>query len=327
MRETAHLEEPVLSHVRKDFTELRFNQTVEEALTTIREKGMGEQVVYFYVVDEDRRLIGVLPTRRLLTSQPGARLREIMVDRVVAIPRGASLLEACELFVLHRFLGFPVVDDQRRILGTVDIHLFTDEVFDIASHDEGDDVFEALGFRVSQVRAASPWRAFRFRFPWLLSTIASGTICALLASAYEMTLSKTILLAFFLTLVLALGESVSVQSMTVAIQALRSVRPTLSWFAQALRRELKVALLLGAGCGVTVLLIICLWRGISPAAFVVGFSVFLSLGGACLFGLCVPALLHALRLDPKIAAGPVTLALTDIVTILVYFNVARLVLG
>ncbi|MCR1827894.1 hypothetical protein [Ectopseudomonas oleovorans] len=64
--------------------------------------------------------------------------------------------------------------------------------------------------------------------PWLLATIASGTLCALLASLYELTLAKSIVLAFFLTLVLGLGESVSMQSMSVTIQALRSVRPNLS---------------------------------------------------------------------------------------------------
>jgi magnesium transporter len=175
---------------------------------------------------------------------------------------------------------------------------------------------------VAQVREASPWRAFRFRFPWLLATIGSGTICALLASAYEVTLAKTILLAFFLTLVLGLGESVSVQSMTVTIQALRAVRPTLGWYARALRREAGTALLLGTGCGAVVGIIVWLWRGAPLAAFSIGSSIFLTLCAACFFGLSVPALLHALKLDPKIAAGPVTLAFTDIFTLLFYFGLA-----
>ncbi len=199
---------------------------------------------------------------------------------------------------------------------------FTQEVFDIAAQEEGDDVFEALGFRMSQVRSASPWRAFRYRLPWLLSTIASGTACALLASANELTLSRTLLLVFFLTMVLALGESVSVQSMTVAIQALHAVRPTLRWFAGAMRREAGTAVLLGAACGFIVAVIIVLCWGVEPAAFVVGGSVLLSLCGACFFGLCVPTLLHWLKLDPKIAAGPLALALTDIATLLFYFNLA-----
>lgn len=325
-QDATHLEAPILPYVRKDFPELRLDFTVGQALDAIRRTGIGEKVVYFYVTDTDHKLVGVLPTRRLLMSALDSRLHEVMIPRVIALPHTATVLEACELFVLHRFLAFPVVDEQRRVLGLVDIDLFTNEVFDIASHDEGDDVFEALGFRISQVRAASAYGAFRYRFPWLLSTITSGIICALLASAYEWTLAKTMLLAFFLTLVLALGESVAVQSMTVAIQALHALRPTRQWFLDSLRREAGTAVFLGLACGAIVLAVIFVWRGAFLAGLAVGGSIFLSLCAACVLGLSVPSLLHWLKLDPKIAAGPITLALTDILTILFYFNMAAVVL-
>src|SRR5437762_10797807 len=97
---------------------------------------------------------------------------------------------------------------------------------DISEGEGTDEVFEALGFRISQVRTATPWRAFRLRFPWLLATIGSGTACALLASAFHLTISRSLVLAFFITLVLALGESVSIQSMALAVQGLRSARPS-----------------------------------------------------------------------------------------------------
>src|SRR5262249_38586617 len=155
-------------------------------------------------------------------------------------------------------------------------------------------------------------RAFRFRFPWLMTTIVSGTACAYLASVYELTLAKSLVLAFFLTLVLGLAESVSIQSMTVTIQALRALHPTRRWYWTAVRRETGTALLLGTACGTIVALIVWLWRGAGPAATAIGGSILLALCAACFFGLSVPATLHALRLDPKIAAGPVTLALTDL---------------
>ncbi len=321
--EREHLNEPILAYARKDFARLDQSFTVQQALEAIRQRGVGEKIVYFYVVDKEDRLKGVLPTRRLLTAPLDQPLSGIMIARVAVIPHTATVLDACEMFVLHKFLAFPVVDDQGRMVGVVDVGLFTEEVFDLAEREQMDDIFETIGFRVSQVRDASPLRAFRYRFPWLLATITSGTLCALLASAYEVTLAKSILLAFFLTLVLALGESVGTQSMTVTIQALRAVRPTWRWFFGALRREAGTALLLGSGSGLLVGLIVWVWRGAPLAAGVIGGSILLSLCGACAFGLCVPALLHRLNLDPKIAAGPVTLALTDLVTLLFYFNMAR----
>lgn len=321
-----HLQAPITAYVRKDFPQLRDGLTVQQALDFIRQQGVGEQIVYFYVVDDLDRLVGVLPTRRLLTAPLDRRLADIMVPKIVAIPSTATVLDACEMFVMHKFLAFPVIDDQRRILGIVDVNLFRDEIFGIAEHEHMDEVFEILGFQISQVRDASPIRAFRYRFPWLLTNIASGTICALLAGAYELTLAKSLVLAFFLTLVLGLGESVSIQSMSVTIQALRAIRPSLAWFLKSLRREVGTALLLGAACGLVVGLIVWVWQSAPLAATVIGGSIFLTLCAACFFGLAIPSLLHWLKLDPKIAAGPITLALTDIATLLFYFNLGSVML-
>jgi magnesium transporter len=115
---------------------------------------------------------------------------------------------------------------------------------------------------------------------------------------------------------------VSIQSMTVTIQDLRGTRPTLRWYARAVRREMGTALLLGAACGLIVGLIAWIWRGTGLVGLAIGASILLAISAACLFGLSVPALLHALRLDPKIAAGPLTLALADICTLVFYFSVA-----
>ncbi len=318
-----HLNEPVLRFARKDFATLHQNLTVEQALTSIRQRGIGEKIVYFYVIDDAGQLVGVVPTRRLLMAALASPLSDLMIRRVLAIPHTATVMEACEFFVLHKFFAFPLVDGQRRVVGLVDVGLFTEEVFDLAEREQLTEVFETLGFHVSQVRDASPWRAFRFRFPWLLTTIVSGTFCAFLAKLYELTLAKSLILAFFLTMILGLAESVSIQSMTVTIQALRTSRPTFRWYWRTLAREAVTSLLLGAACGLTVTLIVCLWRGVGMPAVVIGASVLFSAFIANFAGLSVPTLLHAFKLDPKIAAGPVTLAVADTLTLLFYFSLAQ----
>jgi magnesium transporter len=249
---------------------------------------------------------------------------------VIVLPATATVLEACEFFVLYKFLAFPVVDADRRIIGVVDADVFMESVLE-TQETEGEDVaradfFEILGFHLAQVRDASPWRMFRYRFPWLLATVASGTICALLAGAFEVTLARSLVIAFFLTMVLGLNESVSMQSMSVTIQALRSARVTRRWFATAFRREMMTALLLAVACGALVAAIVWFWRDEIRAALVIGGSIAASLVTACLFGLGVPSLLHWWKLDPKISAGPVTLALADFFALLFYFTSAWLVL-
>ena len=327
---------PVVEHARKDFPLLHAEMTVGQALERIRREGVGERVIYFYAVDEEQRLVGVVPTRRLLTAPLETALREVMVRRVVAVPAKATVLDACEFFVLYKFLAFPVVDEQRRMVGVIDANLFAEEVLEAGDTQDrsgsrevvpiGPEFFEALGFHLEQIRGASAWRAFRFRFPWLLVTVTGGTLSAILAGFFETTLAGTLIIAFFLTMVLGLNESVSMQSMSVTIHALRSVNVTWDWLAAAFRRELATAVLLGVSCGFVVCVIAWVWRDDLPAAIVIGGSIALSLVTACAFGLAVPSLLHRFNLDPKIAAGPVTLALADFIALVIYFTSASLVL-
>lgn len=324
--DSQRLNQPVSTIARRDFPLLQQQWTIREALDVIRRHGIGERIIYFYVVDAEEQLVGVLPTRRLLINPETTRLADIMIPRPVKIPEDAPILEACEMFVMHKFFAFPVVDAQGRMRGVVDVSLFTDEVFDLEERRQLEAVFESIGLRVDEVRKASWLKGFRFRFPWLLATVASGTVCALLSGAFALTLSKSLVLAFFLTLVLGLGESVSVQAMTVTIQALRVKAPTRSWYWQALRREAGTALLLGLTCGAIVAGIVLAWRGAALPAVAIGSSIALSLATAGVVGLSIPSLLHALKLDPRIAAGPVTLALADLCTLGIYFNLGRLLL-
>ena len=175
---------PVVEHARKDFPLLDADMTVGDALERIRREGVGERVIYFYAIDDEKRLVGVVPTRRLLTAPLETPLREIMVRRVVAIPAKATVLDACEFFVLYKFLAFPVVDEQRRVVGVIDANLFAEEILEAGDtrinpdNREGcagrPEFFEALGFHLEQIRGASPWRVFRFRFPWLLVTVQAA---------------------------------------------------------------------------------------------------------------------------------------------------------
>jgi magnesium transporter len=321
-----YFNQPVGALASKDFTAFNQNLTVAEALAQIRKSGVAQQIIYFYVVDAEQRLVGVVPTRRLLLATPEVRVDSIMISRVVTIPAAATVLEACEMFVLHKFLAFPVVTAERKLVGVVNVAMFTENVFDASEQEHMDDVFQRIGFRVAEVQTASPWRAFRLRFPWLVATLVGGICCAMLAGHYEATLATSIILAFFLAMVLGLSESVSAQSVTVSVEALHGRKADRIWLTRALRKEFITALLLGGLCGLVVAIVAWLWRGNGMAALVIGGSIAISMVAACLIGVLVPAVLHRFKLDPRIAAGPVSLALADIFTLLVYLNLATFVL-
>jgi len=228
--------------------------------------------------------------------------------------------------VVHKYLALPVVDADKHLVGMVDASAFAENVSDIIERDRVDEMFETIGFHLSQIKGASPLKAFRYRFPWLLASIAGGLMSAVMTSRYELVLASALVLSFFLTLILGLGESVSMQSMTVTIQALRSRPPSLRWFFGEIGKELVTALLLGLACGIVVGSTVILWRNDLRAALIIGGSLVFTLIAANLVGLLIPTVLHALKLDPKIASGPLALTISDLFTISIYFSVAGIIL-
>ncbi|MCX7798219.1 MAG: magnesium transporter [Melioribacter sp.] len=323
-------DKPITEFTRRDFTVLNKDLTVEEALSKIRKEGLGERIVYFYAVDNDGRLVGVLPTRRLLTAKLESKLEDIMVKRVAALPSTATVYDACEFFVTYKFLAFPVIDEEKKIIGIIDINLFTEEFLssepDIEERQRISDVFETIGININEIKNASPLKAWRLRFPWLLATVTSGTICAFLAGIFESTIEEKIIIAFFLTLVLGLAESTSIQSMTLTIQALRTIQPTIKWYLKALFRELRIAFLLSLACASIVSLIIITWKKDAIASLVIGLSILFIQLVAAFWGISISSFLHKNNLDPKISAGPITLAITDISTIILYFSLSTLLM-
>ncbi len=326
MKEKNTYRQPLTDYIRRDFTALNKNLTIDEALQKIRTEGLGERIVYFYVVDDDQKLVGVLPTRRILTAQPGQKLGEMMVKNVASLNLDATVYDACEFFAVYKLLAFPVLDEERKIVGIVDVNLFTDELLDFTERQKVQDVFESIGFQISEVKNATPLKAWRIRFPWLLATILSGTVCALLAGMFEATLAESLVIAFFLTLVLGLGESMSIQSMTLTVQTLHTAQPSLKWYLKNLFKEFAISFLIGLSSGILVALVALVWKGEILTSFIIGASILLVQITAAVIGLSVPTLLHKTKLDLKVSAGPITLAMTDIFTIIFYMGLATALL-
>ncbi len=311
------LHRPVIESAQRPVTVLREDQTVGDALTQLRAQNLSEKIVYFYVIDQDRRLVGVVPVRRLLMSQPEATMATLMVGDVISVSETTSLLEASEVLLSHRLMALPVVDADFRIVGVLDITLFSDEVSSLAHQHEVENAFQLIGVHVSLGRNVSLWSSFRDRFPWLLCNIIGGFACALILARHETMLSTFTLLAMFIPVLLAVGESVSMQSMTLTLQASHENQALLLW--NAIRRELVASLGLGLSSGLLVGAVSYIWRGQAVASLVVGGCLLVSVIVACTLGVLIPGIIRALRANPKIAAGPVALAVADVVTLVLLF--------
>ncbi len=318
-----HLDDPITRHMRRDFSRLHVNQTVGEALETIRQHPPEGRVIYFYVVDDDSRLQGVVPTRRLLLNPLDKKVADIMVREVITISHQATVLDACEFFTLHRLLAFPVVDEDRRIAGVVDVELYTTELTELDRSERNDYLFQLVGVHLTEAQQSSPLIAFRSRFPWLLCNITGGILAAFLAGVFEGELQRAVALALFIPVVLALAESVSIQSVSLALRVLHGQSPTWASIRANLRAEFVIGLLLGVASALLVAAVAAVWLGQRNVVLCTLGGIACGVAGAAVIGMTIPNLLHRLKLDPQVAAGPIALAASDMVTLMIYFNLAR----
>jgi len=318
-----NMNDPVLKHLGYDFVQINQNLTVGQALASIRNNPTVGRIIYFYVVDHEGRLCGVVPTRRLLLSPLETPVADIMVRDVVTIHESATVLEACELFATHRLLAFPIVDHKRRIVGVVDVQLYTEGRSELEAAERSDDLFQLIGVHLAEAQQVHPLSAFRGRFPWLLCNIAGGILAALISGIFEDELKRTVALAMFVPVVLGLSESVSIQSVSLTLQLIHAQTPTLTLLVSKLKRELLTGLLLGLGSAGCVALAAILWLRDARLAWCLLVGITGGVTASAMVGMAMPNVLRLLRRNPQVAAGPIALACADMITLVAYFSLAR----
>jgi len=307
-------------------TAVNVGQTIGEALADLRARTIDHPVVYVYVLDDDDRLVGQLPTRALLFSPPSTPVREAMRRELTTVSIDTSLEEALAVFGKSRLLALPVVDGDGRLVGAIDVEQYARERLARAERERVRQVFQTLGLAVDHPEALTARESFRMRMPWLLCNIGGGILCAIVAWLFTDLLEQVVLLSFFLPLVLTLGESVAMQSLALTVGG-EEDRRGLSGALRALRSELGAAVLLALCCGAIVAVVSLVWGGGAAGAATMFAAVGASMVFASLAGGAIPMALHAVRLDPSVAAGPIALVLADTATTAIYFSLGLAIFG
>ncbi|MFL5264487.1 MAG: magnesium transporter [Anaeromyxobacteraceae bacterium] len=292
--------------------------TVEQAVDAIR-AAPDKAVFYCYAVDEGGRLAGVIPVRKLLTATRGTRIEDIMAGNVIALPAEGDRALMEDFFATYRFLAFPVVDADRRLLGVVQADAFSDQLMGEFEGRVRHDWLRSLGVSEEEGHA-SALGIVRLRLPWLLVTVASGLLSAFVTGAFHATLERIVALAFFVPVVLLVSESVGMQTSAVTVSSLSEDVPPL--LRRLLAREVQAAALLGLACGLLVGTVGVLWLRDVRFATVLGATMTLTVSTASALAVGIPGLFRRIGVDPALAAAPLTLALTDNLTLLAYLAIA-----
>lgn len=316
------LSDPVTQHMRKDPSRVRSDLTVAQTLDYIRDHEIGGRIVYFYVVDADDKLLGVVPTRRLLRAKLDAVITDVMISPVVSIPDTVTVLVACEFFTQHRLLAFPVTSADGKLVGLVDVDLYTEELEDIERRKEGEDLFQLVGVYLTEAEQKKVGLAARKRFPWLMCNVVGGMIAALIADAYA-DVATLVVVTPFIALVTGMAEGVAIQSVSLALQTMHERQPTWSNLTKKVSRELIVGLLLGMLCGSIAGIVACVWKRSAAAGFTLFAGITGGVAASAAVGIMLPFLLRMFRRDPQVASGPIALAAADMITLLLYFNLGR----
>ncbi|MBD2043984.1 magnesium transporter [Microcoleus sp. FACHB-672] len=308
-----------------EYISLKESFTVSQTLERIRALAPVTEIVYYlYITDTARRLTGILSLRDLVTSQPDQTIGEIMTREVVSVNTSDDQEEVARLIQRYDFLAVPVVDREQRLVGIITV----DDVIDILEEETTKDIY-ALGgvqsdgdnyFQTDLITVA------RRRVLWLLVLLLTNTVTGTIIKSQEGLLQQVVSLAAFIPLLVGTGGNVGAQSSTVVIRGLNTDEIRAMGPVQVVIREAMAGALLGGMLGA----IATVWASFLQESVLVAITVGISLVAiailASIAGSALPFIFRAFKLDPALMSAPFITTAVDVLGVVIYFNLARLIL-
>ncbi len=309
-----------------EYISLRDHFTVAQALERIRSLAKITEIIYYlYVTDPNRCLTGIVSLRDLVTAQPNQTLGEIITRDVVFVNTDTNQEEVAKLIQRYDFLAVPVVDREQRLVGIVTV----DDVMDIIEQETTKDIY-ALGGVQSGGDSYFQTNLFtvaRKRVVWLLILLFTNTITGSIIKSQEDLLQQVVTLAVFIPLLTGTGGNVGAQSSTVVIRGLNTDELQAMGATKIIFREAIAGAILGVTLG-TLAMVWAYWlQGNLFVAIAVGVSLVAIAILASVTGSALPFLFRSLGLDPALMSAPFITTAVDVLGVLIYFNIARLILN
>jgi magnesium transporter len=305
------------------FVALDEKMSAGEAIESIRAAGDADDALhYLYVVDEGRRLLGVVPIRRLVAAPPETRCRDLMIRESISTSPDSDQEEVARLVARYDLFAIPVTDVDGTMLGVITV----DDVIDVINEEATQDMYNLAGLSEGDRVFSSTGVSVRKRLPWMLLNLCTAFTAASVVGLFEHTLEQLVSLAVFLPVVAGVGGNGGIQTLTVITRAIALGEIEFSSGLRAVAKEMAVGLLVGLFAGTAGGIVAWLWHG-NPILGLVLFSAMLvTLTVAGLLGAAIPLLLKALRLDPALGAGVILTFCTDALGFFSFLGISSLLL-
>lgn len=308
-----------------DYASLKADQSVEEAIQELRRVAPDRETIYnAYIVDAERRLIGVVSLRDLILAEPASLVREVMEERVTQAKVDDTRRDVARMIAKYDLIALPIVDHEGRIVGIVT----ADDAMDVAAAESTKAMHKAtaVGDLAMGLRDATIGLLFRKRVFWLVLLVFGNIFSGAGIAHFEDFIAANVALVFFLPLLIDSGGNAGSQSATLMVRALGTGDVDMADWAKLFLRELSVAFLLGLAMAVSVSLL-GWWRGGPDIALVVALTMMAVVMLGSLVGMTLPFIFTRLKLDPASASGPLITSICDGLGVLIYFSVATRVIA
>jgi magnesium transporter len=306
-----------------NYVALDEKMTAQEAIDSIRARGeASESVLYLYVVDEQRRLRGVVPIRRLVSAPPNRPCADLMVRDPLSVRPEADQEEVARLVARYDLLGIPVCDGDGRLLGVITV----DDVIDVITEEATEDMYHLAGLTEADRVFTPAGESLRRRLPWMLLNLGTAFFAAWVVGLFERTLEQLVALAIFMPVVAGMGGNGGIQTLTVTTRGIALGEIEFSSGLRAVAKEMAVGMLLGACVGLLGAGVIALWQGNPLLGGVLFLALVANMGVAGLLGAAVPLALKGLRQDPALGSGVIVTTLTDAFGFFAFLGIATLLL-
>lgn len=308
-----------------DFVALDAKMTAQEAIDHIRARGSrGETdaILYLYVVDDESRLQGVVPIRRLVTSAPDRPCGELMIREPVSVHADTDQEEVARIVARYNLLAVPVVDADGRMVGLITV----DDVIDVIQEEATEDIYNLAGLDEEERVFSSVGLSVRKRLPWMVVNLATAFLAASVVGLFRHSIEQVVLLAVFMPVVAGMAGNAGVQALTVVTRGLALGETEFSSGLRAVGKQFLVGIAVGAVTGVLGALVAYYWDGSPIFGLVVFTAMLASMAVAGLAGAAVPLMLKALKQDPALGSGVLVTTFTDAVAFFTFLGIATLIL-